>query len=125
MLKRYKNQVIYVGDDIRVIIDDIRGNRVRIRIIAPPSVNVFREEIYKHAVAALSIGARKEVTAGLVLTRKTNEAIRIGDDIRLVVVDVSRDSVRIGTVAPRSVAVDREEVRLKKRAGNNPAKKAA
>ena len=46
----------------------------------------------------------------LVLTRKLNQAIMIGDDIKLVVVAIDRDQVRIGIEAPRSVSVHRAEI---------------
>ncbi len=46
----------------------------------------------------------------LVLTRKPNQAIVIGDDIRIVVVSVDRDQVRIGIEAPREITVHRAEV---------------
>lgn len=46
----------------------------------------------------------------LVLTRKINEKIVIGDDIEIVLVDVSKDQVKIGINAPRSVKVHRWEV---------------
>lgn len=49
----------------------------------------------------------------LVLTRKSGEAVRVGDDIRIVVVEARDGSVRIGIDAPRSKAVHREEVYLK------------
>lgn len=47
----------------------------------------------------------------LVLQRKPNEEICIGDDIRVMVVDVRGDKVRLGISAPRDVAVHRSEVR--------------
>ncbi|HNW93096.1 MAG TPA: carbon storage regulator CsrA, partial [bacterium] len=46
----------------------------------------------------------------LVLTRKTNESIMIGEQIELVVVDIHGDQVKIGIRAPREVAVHRKEV---------------
>jgi carbon storage regulator len=46
----------------------------------------------------------------LVLTRKPNQAIVIGDDIRIIVLSVDRDQVRIGIEAPKSVTVHRAEV---------------
>lgn len=46
----------------------------------------------------------------LVLSRKADEVIRIGDDIRLMVVQIAGDKVRIGIEAPRNVTVHREEV---------------
>ena len=46
----------------------------------------------------------------LVLSRRSGEAIVIGGNIRLTVVAVKGDRVRIGIAAPSSVTVDREEV---------------
>lgn len=45
----------------------------------------------------------------LVLGRKVGEAIRIGD-VRVMVVDVDRNKVRIGIEADRSVPIYREEL---------------
>lgn len=46
----------------------------------------------------------------LVLSRKINEKIRIGDDIEIMVVAVAGDQVRIGIEAPREVKILRSEV---------------
>lgn len=46
----------------------------------------------------------------LVLTRKLNEKITIGDDIVITVIDIKNDAVRIGIEAPRNVKVHRAEV---------------
>lgn len=46
----------------------------------------------------------------LVLARRVGENILIGDDIVVTVLEMSRDQVRIGIRAPRSVSVHREEV---------------
>jgi carbon storage regulator len=46
----------------------------------------------------------------LVLTRRANESIMIGNDIVVTVLEVKGDQVRIGIRAPKSVAVHREEV---------------
>lgn len=46
----------------------------------------------------------------LVLTRKINEKIIIGDEIEIVLVDIGKDQVKIGINAPRSVKVHRWEV---------------
>jgi carbon storage regulator len=48
----------------------------------------------------------------LVLTRKTNQSIMIGDDVEISVLAVSGDKVRIGISAPRDVPVFRKEVYL-------------
>jgi carbon storage regulator len=46
----------------------------------------------------------------LVLTRKSNQSIMIGDDIEIIVLSVMGDKVRIGIRAPRDVPVFRDEV---------------
>jgi len=46
----------------------------------------------------------------LVLTRKSNQSIMIGDDIEISVLAIMGEKVRIGIDAPRSVPVFRREV---------------
>jgi carbon storage regulator len=48
----------------------------------------------------------------LVLTRKTNQSIMIGDEIEVSVLAVSRDKIRLGITAPRDIPVYRREVYL-------------
>jgi carbon storage regulator len=48
----------------------------------------------------------------LVLTRKSNQSIMIGDEIEITVLAVMGEKVRIGIDAPRSVPVFRKEVYL-------------
>ncbi|HOZ47189.1 MAG TPA: carbon storage regulator CsrA [Candidatus Hydrogenedentes bacterium] len=48
----------------------------------------------------------------LVLTRRENESIMIGDDIEVKVLDLKESQVKLGIVAPRSVTVHRREVYL-------------
>jgi carbon storage regulator len=46
----------------------------------------------------------------LILTRKKNETLRIGDDILVTIVDVQGDQVRLGITAPRDVSILRQEL---------------
>ena len=46
----------------------------------------------------------------LVLSRKKNESIVIGDSIVVTVVEIRGDRVRLGIEAPREIAVHRKEV---------------
>ena len=57
----------------------------------------------------------------LVLTRRTGESIVIGDDVRVVVLEVRGDTVRLGIEAPRSVQVHRAEVYAEVQAANAAA----
>ena len=55
----------------------------------------------------------------LVLSRKKNEVILIGDQIRLTIVKLDKGKVRVGIEAPKEVKVFREEI-----AGTAPQAKA-
>jgi carbon storage regulator len=48
----------------------------------------------------------------LVLTRKPNQSIMIGDDIEVTVLSTTGDKVRIGIQAPRDIPIFRKEVYL-------------
>jgi carbon storage regulator len=52
----------------------------------------------------------------LVLTRRPYEVIRVAKDVRIVVLGVKGFRVRIGIEAPLDIAVDREEIYLRKQA---------
>lgn len=46
VLTRKPGQKIFIGDDIKITLMEIRGNQVRIGIDAPESLPICREEIY-------------------------------------------------------------------------------
>jgi len=48
----------------------------------------------------------------LVLSRQRDESIMIGDHIKITIVDIRGDKVRLGIQAPGDVAVHREEIYL-------------
>lgn len=55
----------------------------------------------------------------LILTRKTHEAIYVGDDIRIVIVDIKKGMVRIAIEAPRDVLILRGELRMSDEEGES------
>lgn len=61
----------------------------------------------------------------LILARKTNEAIMIGDNIKITVVEIRGDKVRLGIVAPENVKVDRKEIRTQKEKKNGLERSAS
>lgn len=61
----------------------------------------------------------------LILARRLNEQIVIGDDIRISVVDIRGDQVKLGIEAPRSVKVYRQEVYDAIQAENREAAQSA
>ena len=48
----------------------------------------------------------------LVLTRKVNESIMVGDEVKITIVEVKGDQVKLGISAPKRIAVHREEIYL-------------
>ena len=61
----------------------------------------------------------------LILSRKTNEKIMIGDDISVSIIEIRGDQVRIGIDAPKSVKVFRQEVFEAIKAENKAAAESA
>lgn len=57
----------------------------------------------------------------LALTRKKDEAIMIGDQIEIRIVDIVGDKVRIGISAPKDVKIYREEIYLQVSESNHHA----
>ncbi len=47
VLSRQKDESIMIGDDVEVIIVDVRGDKVRLGITAPRSIPVHRREVYE------------------------------------------------------------------------------
>lgn len=47
VLTRRVDEKIMIGDDVEIMVVDIRGDRVRLGIKAPPEVSIHREEIWK------------------------------------------------------------------------------
>ncbi len=58
----------------------------------------------------------------LVLTRKVGEEIRVGDDIVITILEIRGHRVRVGIKAPITVSVDRNEVRLRKKARDDTSR---
>jgi carbon storage regulator len=58
----------------------------------------------------------------LILTRKVNETVMIGNDVTITVLGVNGSQVRIGVSAPKNVAVHREEIydRIKREQPSSP-----
>jgi len=58
VLSRQRDETIMIGDDIEITVVDIRGEKVRLGINAPPHVPVHRKEVYE------AIKREKQAAAG-------------------------------------------------------------
>jgi carbon storage regulator len=47
VLSRQRNESIMIGDDVEIIIVDVRGDKVRLGITAPRAISVHRKEVYE------------------------------------------------------------------------------
>ena len=47
VLSRHKDEAIMIGDKIKIVVIDIRGDKVRLGIDAPTDVPVHRTEVYE------------------------------------------------------------------------------
>ncbi|MGM0887008.1 MAG: carbon storage regulator CsrA [Bacillota bacterium] len=59
----------------------------------------------------------------LVLTRKPNEAIMIGDDIEITILSIEGDQIKLGINAPKNVDIHRKEIYLSIQLENRKASK--
>lgn len=58
----------------------------------------------------------------LVLKRKMNESIMIGDDIEITIISNDKDGIRIGIEAPKELSIYRKEIYLEIQKANQEAK---
>ncbi len=47
VLSRHRDESIIIGDDIKITVIDIRGDKVRLGIAAPTNITVHRQEVYE------------------------------------------------------------------------------
>lgn len=57
----------------------------------------------------------------LVLTRKTSESIKIGEDIEITILSINGDQIKLGINAPRDVEIHRKEIYLSIQESNSEA----
>jgi carbon storage regulator len=57
-LTRKVGEIIRIGDDIQIVVKEIRKNQVRIGIVAPRDVKIFRDEVYQNIVTENRIAAQ-------------------------------------------------------------------
>jgi carbon storage regulator len=117
VLSRKKNESLMIGEKIEVIVVEIRGDKVRLGIRYPVELPVHREEVYEAIGKTpaqngpVNVEQWGPMSSGmLVLSRKKNESIVIADVIKVVVVEIRGDKVRLGIECPKELPPHRREV---------------
>jgi carbon storage regulator len=62
VLSRQKDESIIIGDNVEIVIVDVRGEKVRLGITAPKDVTVHRKEVYEAIQREKKEKAEKEKT---------------------------------------------------------------
>ena len=62
-LTRKVGESIRIGDNIQIVVKEIRKNQVRIGIVAPREVKIFREEVYQNIVQENRASAQTDLGA--------------------------------------------------------------
>jgi len=75
VLSRQRDETIMIGDEIEITVVDIRGDKVRLGINAPRSVQVHRKEVYEAIKRENTEASRVQVDD---LTAATNNLRKLG-----------------------------------------------
>jgi carbon storage regulator len=122
VLARRLNQVIVIGPEVELQVVGLKVNAVRLMFTAPLSTPIHRLEVFEasqaarraetsDAPAAMDAPSPPKGRGKLVLTRRVGEKVMIGDEIHVEVAEIRGGTVRLRVIAPREIAVDRQEIR--------------
>ena len=107
VLARGLKETVFIGDDISIEVISFKGKSTRFKISAPRNIKILRAEIPRFSG---SITESDEITS-LVLSRKVNQEILIGDNISIKVIKRKGRVVRFGISAPIDVRILRHELK--------------
>jgi carbon storage regulator len=77
VLSRQRDESIMIGDNVQITVVDIRGDKVRLGIIAPTEISVHRKEVYdaiqRENRNAASVSAQDVVGLGPPRTKRNDK----------------------------------------------------
>jgi carbon storage regulator len=95
-ITRRVNEVLLIGESIRIIVSEIRGLQVTLTIEAPRELGVT-------VASRIVIGALK-------ITREVGEDFLIGNNIRIAIAEIRGFQVSLDIEAPREITIYRQEI---------------
>jgi carbon storage regulator len=127
-IKRKKNESFVIGGSVLITVVDIRGNKARIRITAPKTVAVHRQEVQESVEREMGEGSehlgersiRDQIAilsgeisgpsgSPLVLSRKEGESLVIGHVVVVKIQKIREQVVSFAVEAPRQVPIHKSE----------------
>ena len=120
VLSRKSGEAIVIDNNITVTVLEKSSGGVKIGFSAPEEVLIYREEMLVSASTKKISRKRKSFGGGmLVLTRRIDDAVRIGNDIKVSVLSIiykphiSSYEVKLGITAPKNIVINRKEIQEK------------
>ena len=110
ILTRRVDEALIINEIIKVIVMSVDGNQVRFRIIAPKNINVVREEVLDKPRAKIAEDNGDDTLGALIITRRLKETFFLGKEIKMTLLGIDGNQVRIGTQAPKKISILREEL---------------
>jgi carbon storage regulator len=110
VLSRRPGASIVIDHTVRVTVEVVAADDVCLSVEAPDGITVERVEEVELAEEMRSRGRTWDPSRHHVLSRRARPGLVIGGNIRVAVLAISNDAVRIGVDAPSHIEVHREEV---------------
>jgi len=117
VLTRKLGEAIIIDSNIAVTVLEKASGGVKIGFNAPEEVPIYREEMFARNAVKDFPRKRKSFGDGmLILTRRIDDVVRIGNDIKVRVLSITHKpyidnyEIKLGITAPKSISVNRKEI---------------
>lgn len=110
VLSRRPGTAIIIDHNVTVTVELVAGDEVCLKVDCPDGVSVERTEVVEVARELDARGQVWDPSRMHVLSRRARPGLVIGSGIRIAVLAISNEAVRIGVDAPAHVEVHRDEV---------------